>query len=232
MSALIRVIDFETTGLPENENAAICEVGRTDVIRDMPDSDWRVAHTWAFLCNPGKPMPPEVRAIHHISDADVAGKPPPTQFLVDLSEGDPVAFAAHNAKFEQHFFSGAPTPWIDTWKVALRLWPEAPSHSNQVIRYWLGLELGDEAMPPHRAGPDAFVTAHILALALNSKTATFDDMVRWSAGPPLLPRVNFGKHYGAKWDDVPTDYLDWIANKSDMDNDIKANARHHLKKRA
>lgn len=104
---LIRVIDFETTGLPEAEGSAICEVGRTDVIRDTDADDWRVAHTWAFLCNPGKPMPPEVRAIHHISDADVADKPPPTQFLADLSEGGPIAFAAHNAKFEQHFFSGA-----------------------------------------------------------------------------------------------------------------------------
>ena len=36
-------------------------------------------------------------------------------------------------------------------------------HSNQVLRYWLGLRLdADLAMPPHRAGPDAYVTAHLL----------------------------------------------------------------------
>jgi exodeoxyribonuclease X len=43
--------------------------------------------------------------------------------------------------------------------------------------------------------------------------------------------VNFGKHKGAKWDDVPLDYLSWIVDKSDMDRDIKANAKHWLKVR-
>lgn len=61
----------------------------------------------------------------------------------------------------------------------------------------------------------------------------FDDFVRWSDGRALLPRVPFGKHKGANWDDVPIDYLDWVVNKAaDMDPDMKANARHHLKARA
>ena len=48
--------------------------------------------------------------------------------------------------------------------MALRVWPEAPRHSNQVLRYWRGMRLDHaRAMPPHRAGPDAWVTAHILA---------------------------------------------------------------------
>lgn len=230
---LIRVLDFETTGLPETEGSAICEIGYCDVVRSTSESEWRVCQPWSALCNPGCPIPPEIRAVHHISDADVANADPARHYLGVLRDGDPAAFAAHIAKFEQHFFQGGTIPWICTHKVACRLWPDAPSLSNQVLRYWLGLELPDEqAMPPHRAGPDAFVTAHILAKVLNLGTATVDDMIRWSSGPPLLPKVMFGKHRGAKWDDVPTDYLDWLANKSDMDNDIKANARHHLKRRA
>lgn len=229
---IIRVIDFETTSLPENEASAICEVGCCDVVREIADGPWRVGKTWSALCNPGAPIPPEIRAIHHISDADVANAEPPRHYLGSLHADSPLAFAAHNAKFEQHFFDGASTPWICTFKVACRLWPEAPSLSNQVLRYWLGLDLPDAgAMPPHRAGPDAFVTAHILVRALETGTSV-DEMIRWSAGPPLLPKVNFGKHFGAKWEDVPTDYLDWIASKSDMDGDIKANARHHLKLRS
>ena len=36
----------------------------------------------------------------------------------------------------------------------------------------------------------------------------------------------------AEWEDVPFDYLEWVAYKSDMDRDAKANARHHLNLRS
>lgn len=237
----IRVIDFETTGMPEGAGgAAVCEVGRCDVIGRVVDEttglrEWSVDtdSLAAVLCNPGRPIPPEIRAIHHIADADVADAIAATVALDGIGGEHVDAVAAHNAKFEQAFYPGGSAPWICTYKVALRLWPEAPSHSNQVLRYWLGMELpADLAMPPHRAGPDAFVTAHILARELNLGTASFDDMVRWSAGPALLPRITFGKYRGSKWEAAPSDYLSWIADKSDMDADVKANARHHLKARA
>ncbi len=223
---IIRVIDFETTGVPEDEGgAAICEVGWCDIVQGQTT----IGPPVAYLSNPGRPMPVVAQAVHHISDADVALAPPPDGRLAQMMTGPPSYFAAHNAKFEQAFFGGGDVPWICTYKVAVRLWPDAPSHSNQVLRYWLGIDLGDEAMPPHRAGPDAYITAHLLARMLADGRASIDDMVRWSSGPPLLPKINFGKHRGARWEDVPSDYLRWIVNKSDLDGDTKANARHHLK---
>jgi exodeoxyribonuclease X len=100
-----------------------------------------------------------------------------------------------------------------------------------MLRYWLGLDLDARyAMPPHRAGPDAFVTAHILVELLRAGTK-IEDMVRWSSGRALLPRINFGKHKGAKWGDVPADYLQWIVIRSDMDRDAKANAKRELRAR-
>jgi len=236
----IKVIDFETTGLPDDpKGAAICEVGWCDVIEHIVDETsglrkWSVIADRAtdHLVNPGRPIPPEIRAVHHISDADVAGAMDPTAALQLLSEGEIAAYAAHNAVFERAFFGGGQTPWICTYKVALRLWPDAPGHSNQFLRYWLNLDLPEaSAMPPHRAGPDAFVTAHLLAHMLNDGRASFEDMVRWSAGPALLSKVTFGKHKGSKWEDLPTDYLEWLLYKSDMDADTKANAKHHILKR-
>ena len=227
---LIRVIDFETTGLQEDKGgAAICEIGWRDVEATPPGAV--VGGGQSFLVDPGRPIPAITRAVHHISDADVAGAVSPAEGLLRLQEGPPAYFAAHNAKFEQAFFSDSGAPWICTYKVALRLWPDAPSHTNQVLRYWLGLELPceDAAMPPHRAGPDAYVTAHLLARMIAEDRASLDDMVRWTSGPPLLPRITFGKYRGAEWQDVPRDYLEWIVNKSDLDSDTKANARHHLK---
>jgi exodeoxyribonuclease X len=166
-------------------------------------------------------------AVHHITDemvADAAGN-------VGLI-GTPDYFCAHNADYERQFHDPG-VPYICTYKVALRLWPDAPSHGLQFLRYFLGLEVDAAlAAPPHRAGPDAYLGAALMVRILQENRVSIDDMVRWSGGPALLPRVNFGKHKGSKWEDVPTDYLDWLANKSDLDRDIKANARHHLKARA
>lgn len=225
---LIRALDFETTGLPTEEDPhAICEVGFTDVV------DGVVAdQTFAMLVNPGRKMPVEAQAVHHISDADLAGAPPITDGLQMLMRGPPDFFAAHNADYEQGFFAGGGVAWIDTWKVALRLWPDATSHSQQVLRYHLDLGCDrDRAHPPHRAGPDSYVCAMILQRILQDGRASLDQMVKWSKGAPLLHRVTFGKHKGMLWDDLPTDYLQWIAHKSDMDAGAKANARHRLKQR-
>lgn len=232
---LIRVVDFESTGLPEAEGgAAICEVGWCDVEVNIGETISAVVGTSrSVLCDPGRPIPPEIRAVHHIGDADVAGAMNQETALAMINDGMADYFVAHHCTFEQALFPQAGKPWLCTYRAAVRLWPDAPGHSNQVLRYWLGLELANEfAMPPHRAAPDAYVTAHILARIIEDGRASIEDLARWSSGPPLLPRINFGKHRGAKWEDVPTNYLDWIVNKSDLDGDTKANARHHLKARA
>lgn len=220
---IIRVIDFETTGMPPE--AAIVEAGWCDIsVGDGPPS---IGAVNTFLVNPGKPIPVEAMAVHHIRDADVADKPPPDVAFLRLMEGADV-FAAHNAKFEQAFFAGGAVPWICTYRCGLRAWPESPSHSNQALRYFLGLELDERAMPPHRAGPDAFVTAHILRALLGMTPSA--DLIRVSSEPALLVKCGFGKHRGKKWSEVPLDYLDWIMRQSDMDEDTKFTAKHYLRK--
>lgn len=215
---IIRCIDFETTGIPtDDDKHAIVEIGWCDLGKISK----------SVLCNPGRPIPPEAMAVHHITDAMVASA------TGDASAIDGADYyVAHNADYERQFYQ-TDKPVICTYKVALRLWPDAPSHGLQFLRYFLSLDVDPEqASPPHRAGPDAHVCAGLMQRILDEGNVTLDDMVRWSSGPALLPRINFGKHRGAKWDEVPVDYLQWIADKSDMDRDVKANARHWLKKRA
>ena len=223
----IRVIDFETTGVPEDETKAVCEVGYTDL-----DLDKGIQPTVGFLVNPGHPIPPETRAVHHISDSDVIGAPSPdVAFRTLMEDMEPEdLFAAHNAKFEQAFFGGGQHRWICSLICAKHVWPEAPRHSNQVLRYWLG-GLNDNldqdlAMPPHRAGPDSYVTAHIIGQLLECKSAA--RLVELTLTPVLLHQVTFGKHRGKQWKDLPSDYLWWIANKSDLGADEKHTARHYL----
>lgn len=232
----IRSIDLETTGEPpkteEDPPAAVIEIGWSDVTIEQHGP--RFTEPQSMLVKPsGVPISVEARAVHHISEDDIADAPPITTGFMKLGDGGPTYYCAHNADFERAFFGGGGVPFICTYKVALRVWPDAPSHSLQVLRYWLDLDIDQEkGLPAHRAGPDAYVGAALMARILSEPGAPdLDTMVRWSKGPALLPRINFGKHKGEKWSDLPSDYLRWIVDKSDLDRDAKANARHWLKQR-
>jgi exodeoxyribonuclease X len=226
---LIRVIDFESTGLPPD--CAIVEVGWCDVMFIDCDNI-TVGAPQSRFCNPGQPIPPEARAIHHISDDDIKDAVSPDVALRDLNTAQVEAWCAHNAAFEQALFTGAGKPWICSLKVAYRMYPDAPNHKNQTLRYCFGLELDHTlAMPPHRAGPDAYVTAHILADELVAEPP--ETLIEWTKNPTLLPgAIKFGKHRGTKWADVPPDYLDWICRQEDMDADVRFTAQHHLQQLA
>lgn len=231
---LIRSIDFETTGEPGgDEKHAICEVGWSDIYVSSYGSVIDVGFPVSRLCNPGRTIPPESRAVHHIGDDDVANEPPAEDVLNSLLDGEPDFYCAHNADFERAFFDGAGRPIICTFKVALRVWPDAPAHNLQFLRYWLPLNIEQsEGLPAHRAGPDSYVGAALMARILEAENAPdIETMVRWSNGPPLLSIVTFGKHKGSRWDDLPTDYLEWIVDKSELDAAARANALHRLRQR-
>lgn len=130
MSHIILVIDFETTGM-EPPEAKVREGGWCPLTQDA--GAWTVGLPESRLFGV-EAMPPEVQAIHHISLDTVRGLPAfdPSSFL----ESFPVdVFAAHNAEFEAKFLGPLPKPLLCTYKAALRVWPDAPSHSNGVLRY-------------------------------------------------------------------------------------------------
>lgn len=225
MTHIIRVIDFETTGF-EPPVAKVCEVGVCDIhLEGLAIQPWG-----SWLCGVDV-MPPDVRAVHHISLADCAGKP---EFSEAVLYYDATVIAAHNADFECRFIK--PTlPVICTYKAALRAWPDAPSHSNGALRYWLedqGLISPDHDLtqPSHRAGPDAYVTAHIL-VALMKAGNTCRDMIAWTKEPKLMPTCPIGKFRGKKWSEVEAGFLDWMTRQADMEHDLKWNAAREIKRR-
>lgn len=223
----LRVIDFETTGMAPPE-AAVCEVGWCDV-RTYDADPAEVGDPISMLVDPGRAMPAEARAVHHISDFECAGEPQAVQAFMRLTDGADV-FVAHNAAFEQQFFTGGETPWICTFKCARRAWPDLPLFGNQYLRYALDLSLDhDVAMPPHRAGPDAYVTAHILERLLT--IAPVEQPVKWTRMPVHYPVVPMTAHRGKKWSEVDYGLLKWFTNQDHVDADIKAAARAEMKLR-
>lgn len=230
----LRVIDLETTGT--EPPAEIIEFGRVDVVIGAQGAAIEPPQSWLY--RPLRGIPPETMAVHHITEADFGPNTPvctPDQLHAAVWSGPaPAALVAHSCAFERQFIPEATTgaiPWICTYKVALHVWPEAPRHSNQVLRYWRGLTLDNAlAMPPHRAGPDAWVTAHLVAEL--ARFASFDQMVAWTREPRPMPRLTFGKHRGQKWDEVPTDYLQWMQRQTDMDTDTVWHATQEMARRA
>lgn len=231
--SLIRVIDFETCGM--EPPAAICEVGWSDYdteARRVFSPNWRLCRV--------ETIPPEVRAIHHIAASDTAGELPFDQAatIAAAIDAGAVALAAHNLKFEAQWLGNVGgLHLLCTYKAALRIWPAAPSHGNMALRYWLedqGLIDLDAALaqPAHRAGPDAYVTAHILK-ALFATGATGAQMVNWTRHPALLPTCPIGEHRGKPWAEVPFGFLDWMVRKAaDMDEERKWNAQREIDRRA
>jgi exodeoxyribonuclease X len=227
----IRVIDLETAG---NGPHDVCEIGWQDV-EQGPDGRWRLSdERGAVFVNPGRAIPPETMAIHHIRDADVANASfwKVTAPSVLRPDGGALALAAHRAAFEQRYCRPGLTggaAWICTWKCALRLWPHLASFSNQRLRYdrqpeGLVHELG---LPAHRALPDAYVTAHHLRDMLNE--ASLEQLLAWSREPGLLPRVPAGPERGKAWRDLRDEAL--RSSAQERDPDVRFSAETELRRR-
>lgn len=229
---IIRVIDVETSAM-NLPDAKVIEVGTCDLVSEL--GGWSIREPRSYLCGGVTEIEPGARAAHHISLADIASfEPFSARDLRAKGEEEGVAvFAAHNAEFEAKFFTPS-VPLICTYKAALRIWPDAPSHSNGALRYWLedqGLIAPEHAltMPAHRAGPDAYVTAHLLKALLLATTA--NQMAIWTKEPRLLPKCTIGKFRDKPWSEVDRGFLQWMLNQADMDADLKWNASRELQRR-
>jgi exodeoxyribonuclease X len=233
MISTVVVIDTETTGV-DHEKDKVVEIGAVRVEYKKKGS--KVRDVFSTLVNPLMPMPPYSRAVHHISNRDVKDAPLFPDALDMLrtfvGKGKFLA-AAHSAAFDSGFFPKK-SPWICTWRCARHLFPDLESHSNQALRYalpdvneWIE-EAGPElAMPPHRALPDAWVTAHVVRKMLETKTP--EELQELTEAPILMKTIRFGMHRGTKFEELPASYLSWMCRQPDMDPDAKHTADHWLR---
>jgi exodeoxyribonuclease X len=253
----IRVIDFETgAAATEVCNGAI-EIGVIDIVAKTFDLlgapvTWSIdqASAWRSFISIKQPIQPDYAAIHQIEDADLVGAPTWEGAITLLSmtenpfeDREVVAFAAHGADTEKGLLGEMATgiEWIDSYKVAVRLWPDCPSHSNQCLRHFLRVPgiPREDLLPAHRALPDSRVTALTLLAALNghalNEPNTVERMIEWSNQPALLPRCKIGEWRGADkrgtvWRNVDAGFLHWILSK-DFDADTVFTVRHELARR-
>lgn len=239
----LRTLDFETTGLFEENrpDPEVIEVGFTDVeiVKDEEGNFGvpTIVHEFQAYVKSEVLVTHKARAVHHIPQSVIDTAPLDQSewrdLVIEPNGWKPDIFVAHNAEFEKKFFNPENSFWICTFKAARRIWPDYEQHTNQYLRYRLGLDDLEafetcKAMPPHAALPDTYTTAFILKQLLTETTV--NDLIKYTRMPLYYPTVPMGAHYGKKWADVPAKYLEWIIGNV-KEEDLVAAAREEYDSR-
>lgn len=220
----VAVVDTETTGV--EKDCAVCEIGAVNEY-----------FSFETLVNPGRPIPPDASAVHHICDADVEGFMNEHDALHSLWDNlrynDISVLVAHNAGYDQPIIERVIQgyEWICTYKCALWLWPDAPSHKNEALCYWLGL--GDNGRRFSQGSHSALHDARRTYLLLNKmlELTTLEQLIAWTKLPKEIRKLPFGKHIGKTWAEVDYGYLKWMTGQPDMDPDMLYHAKAEIKRR-
>lgn len=246
----VAVMDTETTGVDEEDQVVelailTCEVREFSLAGKVRQTLSPISMFSTFV-RPTVEVKPEARAVHHITDVELDMSPTMTElirwrgFLPEL-RGD-VVVAAHNLDFDERMLiqslaaAGVPCPdaalphpqrRLCTYRAARHLYPTARRHTNQYLRYWLGIDIR-LSIPPHRACADVMVTYMLLRRMLEH--ATLRELCEMRHAPALLPVCPVGKFRGQPWESVDSGMLRWIIGR-DFELDVLHTARHHLRLR-
>jgi len=238
MSTVFVVVDLEATSR-EPADAHIVEWAAVRI-----EPEWfgtgRRMECHGGLVRPPIQIPPETSAIHQITDSDVAEAPHWHEEgfkLFDLLAPEGVIAVAHNAAYEKTLLERELPQlpglrWLCTYKAALRVWPEAPAHNNETLRYYLGYGTGRKChQAPHSALHDAQVTTQILNDLLLHVKVSVEDMLKWTTEPAMLPRCPIGEWRGKPWAEVDEGFLLWILRKIYDREDVRFCAKAELDRR-
>lgn len=199
--------DTETTGVRADKDHVI-EIAAYDPLLDR---------TFEKLINPGRPIPPDATAIHHITDEMVANAPPFSQValeFMEFCEGEVVLIAHNNDGFDYHFlrseFGRAQLEmpswkFLDSLKWARRYRNDLPRHTLQFLREIYNIPANNA----HRALDDVIVLHKVFSFMTDDLSV--DQIYGLLNKPRDLHHMPFGKHQGVPLINLPKDYLKWLA---------------------
>jgi exodeoxyribonuclease X len=220
------VLDTETSDLDPAKGAEVLELAWAEV--EPTNEGWKPTLTKEFYLHFTGEVSPQAQAVHHIPphkfmiEHGALPRIEAYQYLYDRIEPDTL-MVAHNAPFDSKFFPLITRPWICTLKSARHIWPSAAGYSNQVLRYWLEVDIYKifpevQNRHPHQALYDVATTTSILLRML--ETHTPEQLLRLCQQPVRLKTIGFGKHKGQEFKNIPMDYLIWLRSNT-QDEDVK-----------
>lgn len=215
----IFVADVETTGLDAKQDQ-IVELSYVEI-----DEDFNEVSRLSTKVNPQMAICPAASAVHGITNNDVAEAPLLIEVLQDLGEGyfEDAFLIAHNAQFDQRFLS---YHWeiqgvFCTLRAARKMYPEAPNHKLQTLRFYLDLDVDREAAA-HSAEGDVAVLVALLQKMVSDSGESLPDFVELMMKPIQVDVMPFGKYKGCSLNSLPKSYTKWLFTLPDLDSDLKA----------
>jgi exodeoxyribonuclease X len=218
------VIDTETSDLDPDKGAKLLEIAWIELIHTGQRWEPVGSYETYIECDFPLVINPHAQATHHITkemltkEKGARNRYETILHLKSFLKEDSI-LVAHNSDFDSKFLPDINCPWICTFRCAKHLYPGAPGYGNQVLRYWLNLKPDLPANKfPHQALYDVSVTTCLLQKMLEQCTPAQLGML--SKQPVRLKTINFGKHRGQNFGDVPRDYLLWLRKQSNLEPDL------------
>lgn len=226
-------LDTETTGI---DGGRLIELGYA--IEDHEPNVFRFK-------NP-VPIDIEAMATHHITkehlkDLKLLKDMPRTLATIKDTVSKSI-LVAHNAKFDIGVLfreNISVYEFIDTKRVAKHLYPDAPRHNLQYLRYYLDLNVNVNSLA-HSAGGDVEVLRALYKNLAEKSAEEYPDqtpistMLELTRRPALVKTLQFGKHYDKTFEEIArTDpgYLDYLRRNPRDDEDITFTADYWLGKK-
>ncbi len=237
------VLDTETTG-PDTSSDKPIEIA---IVRL---ENMRLGAPKSWFVNPQRPIPPEASAVHHLVDADVESAPTLEELWGEvMSEIGDAVILAHNAPFDLAMLPGlSGNKSLCTLRLAKHLWQRGEknargfplaNHQQQVLRYWLGLQVDTQGLAAHRAAADILVTGELFKSEVErffecGGEDSLEDLMDLAARRIEVAAMPFGKFAGEPIDSIRPDYLEYLlaqSEKKPMDEDLKASIKKSLDRR-
>ena len=209
------IFDTETTGLnePVIVEAAWLKLG--SVKDDVIQIDGHFLQRYF----PGKPIEVGALATHHILDEELVDQPPAAQF--SLPE-DAEYIIGNNVDYDWQIAGKPDVRRICTLALCRSLWPDADSHGQSAMLYYLSDNRSETRMllkGAHSAMTDVGNCLRLLYKireAIGSLESWHDLWLRSEEAriPKIMP---FGKHKGMAISQLPLDYKQWLLKQADVD---------------
>jgi exodeoxyribonuclease X len=213
----IDVFDTETASL----QGGVCQIAIARI-----NTNFEVVWQAESLIDPERPIEPGASGIHHITDDMVKDSPTLGEFMAMHNRPfhrDRLIVAGHNTAFDIRMVAGhLPQQYLKlcTLKLARNVWPTAPDHKLQTLRYMLKLDAGEA----HSAMGDVIACISLMKAACRLKNWNLLDLIASSNQPLSLDStMPFGKHKGQRLRDVPKSWMAWaLKEMKDLDPDLRA----------